>query len=199
MAPVGMKRRVIELIRREASRATGGGTGLIIAKMNSLADPEVIDALYEASQAGVEIRLNIRGICMLVPGVPGVSETISVVSVVDRYLEHSRAFYFDNGGSAEVYLSSADWMPRNLEKRVEVMFPVENPDIRRRLRRILDLFFQDTVKAHRLLSDGSWQRVSTPEEPMRAQEAAYHRIRDRLSGDEPENRQEFKVRRKPPK
>ncbi|MFW5694448.1 MAG: polyphosphate kinase 1 [Alkalispirochaeta sp.] len=209
MAPVGMKRRVIELIRREASRAHGGGSGLIIAKMNSLADPDVIDVLYEASQAGVEIRLNIRGICMLVPGLPGVSETISVVSVVDRYLEHSRAFYFDNGGSAEIYLSSADWMPRNLEKRVEVMFPVENPDIRRRIRRILDLFFQDTVKAHRLLSDGSWQRVgadaegvpgsTASEEPVRAQEAAYLRIRDRLSGDEPENRQEFKVRRKPPR
>ena len=216
MAPVGMKRRLIELIRREGSRATGGGSGLIIAKMNSLADPEVIDALYEASQVGVEIRLNIRGICMLVPGIPGVSENISVVSIVDRYLEHSRAFYFDNGGSAEVYLSSADWMPRNLEKRVEVMFPVENPDIRRRLRRILDLFFQDTTKAHRLLSDGSWRRISaedtglTPSgapsaaapgsaEAVRAQEAAYHRIRDRLSGDEPENRQEFQVRRKPPK
>ncbi|HKK48835.1 MAG TPA: polyphosphate kinase 1, partial [Alkalispirochaeta sp.] len=204
MAPVGMKRRVIELIRREASRAAGGGSGLIIAKMNSLADPEVIDALYDASQAGVEIRLNIRGICMLVPGVPGVSETISVVSVIDRYLEHSRAFYFDNGGSAEVYLSSADWMPRNLEKRVEVMFPVENPDIRRRLRRILDLFFQDTVKAHQLFSDGSWRRIGAEdtlvasEARVRAQEAAYHRIRDRLSGDEPENRQEFKVRRKPP-
>jgi polyphosphate kinase len=206
MAPVGMKRRVIELIRREESRATGGGNGLIIAKMNSLADPDVIDALYRASQAGVEIRLNIRGICMLVPGVAGVSESISVVSVIDRYLEHSRAFYFDNGGSAEVYLASADWMPRNLEKRVEVMFPVENPDIRRRLRRILDLFFQDTTKAHRLLPDGSWQRVGAADddgggsgEPVRAQEAAYRRIRDRLSGDEPENRQEFKVRRKPPK
>ncbi len=216
MAPVGMKRRLIELIRREGSRATGGGSGLIIAKMNSLADPEVIDTLYEASQAGVEIKLNIRGICMLVPGVPGVSDNITVVSIVDRYLEHSRAFYFDNGGSAEVYLSSADWMPRNLEKRVEVMFPVENPDIRRRLRRILDLFFQDTTKAHRLLSDGSWRRISAEDtagspsegpgaaapgsaEAVRAQEAAYHRIRDRLSGDEPENRQEFKVRRKPPK
>jgi polyphosphate kinase len=105
-----------------------------------------------------------------------------------------------------VYLASADWMPRNLEKRVELMFPVENPDIRRRLRRILDLFFQDTTKAHRLLPDGSWQRVGAADgdgggtgEVTRAQEAAYRRIRDRLSGDEPENRQEFKVRRKPPK
>ncbi|MEX2443395.1 MAG: polyphosphate kinase 1 [Alkalispirochaeta sp.] len=206
MAPVGMKRRIIELIRREASRAQGGGSGLIIAKMNSLADPEVIDVLYEASRAGVEIRLNVRGICMLVPGIAGVSETISVVSVVDRYLEHSRAFYFENGGSAEVYLASADWMPRNLEKRVELMFPVENPDIRRRLRRILDLFFQDDTKAHRLLSDGTWHRIDAGAdgaaavgEAVRAQEAAYRRIRDRLSGDEPQNRQEFKVRRKPPK
>lgn len=205
MAPVGMKRRLIELIQREATRAAGGGSGLIIAKLNSLADPEVIEALYEASRAGVDIRLNIRGICMLVPGVPGTSETIRVVSVIDRYLEHSRAFYFDNGGNPEVYISSADWMPRNLDKRVELMAPIENPDIRRRIRRILDLFFADNTKAHELQPDGSWVRVrpgddgDSETQPMRAQEAAYRRIRDRLSGDEPENRQEFKVRRQPPR
>ena len=205
MAPVGLKRRLLELIQREATRAAGGASGLIIAKLNSLADPEVIEALYEASRAGVEIRLNIRGICMLVPGVSGTSETIRVVSVIDRYLEHSRAFYFENGGNPEVYLSSADWMPRNLDKRVELMAPIENPDIRRRIRRILDLFFVDNTKAHVLQPDGSWVR-QTPEgagdtapEPMRAQEAAYRRIRDRLSDDEPENRQEFKVRRQPPR
>ena len=106
IAPVGLKRRVLELINREATRASGGGTGLIIAKLNSLADPEVIDALYQASRAGVDIRLNIRGICMLVPGVQGTSDTIRVVSVIDRYLEHTRAFYFENGGNPEVYLAS---------------------------------------------------------------------------------------------
>ena len=200
MAPVGLKRRVLEMIRREATRAEGGGSGLIIAKMNSLADPEVIDALYQASRAGVEVRLNIRGICMLVPGVAGTSENIRVVSVIDRYLEHTRAFFFENGGNPEVYLASADWMPRNLEKRVELMFPVENPDIRRRIRRILDLYFSDNSKAHELGPDGRWTRVvpDATEPRFRAQEAAYHRIRDRLSGDEPENRQEFKVRRRPP-
>ena len=199
MAPVGLKRRLIELIQREATRAASGGPGLIIAKLNSVADPEVIDALYQASRAGVEIRLNVRGICMLVPGVAGTSENITVVSVVDRYLEHTRAFYFENGGTPEVYLSSADWMPRNLEKRVELMFPVENPDIRRRVRRILDLFFADTSKAHVLAADGTWKRRAPGSAaPLRAQQAAYQRIRDRLSGDEPENRQAFKVRRRPP-
>lgn len=201
MAPVSLKRRLLELIAREATRARSGGPGLIIAKMNSLADPEVIDALYDASRAGVEIRLNIRGICMLVPGIAGTSETISVVSVIDRYLEHTRAFYFENGGNPEVYLASADWMPRNLEKRVELMFPIENPDIKRRIRRILDLYFDDNVKAHVLGPDQRWTRVAPAAgaEPFRAQEAAYQRIRDRLAGDEPENRQEFKVRRRPPR
>lgn len=200
MAPIALKNRLLELIRREASRAESSGSGLIIAKMNSLADPEVIEALYEASQKGVEVRLNIRGICMLVPGVPGVSEGIRVVSVIDRYLEHSRIFWFENGGNPETYLASADWMPRNLEKRVELMFPVENPDIQRRIRKILELFFQDNQKAHEMKSDGSWFRVAPKkgEQPFRAQGEAYRRIRDRLSGDEPENRQEFKVRRRPP-
>lgn len=197
LAPIALKNRIIEMIQREASRAEGSGSGLIIAKMNSLADPEVIEALYDASKKGVKIRLNIRGICMLVAGVPGVSENIRVISVIDRYLEHSRIFWFDNGGAPETYLSSADWMPRNLEKRVELMFPVENPDIQRRIRKILDLFFEDNLKAHELQADGSWTRVRKSGEAVRAQEVAYKRIRQRLTGDVPENRQEFKVRRKP--
>ena len=200
MAPIALKNRVLELIGRESSRAQSAGSGLIIAKMNSLADPDVIQALYEASQNGVEIRLNVRGICMLVPGVPGLSENIRVVSVIDRYLEHSRIFWFENGGHPETYLGSADWMPRNLEKRVELMFPVENRDIQRRIRKMLDLFFQDNCKAHELAPDGTWTRVQPHKNAprIRAQETAYQRIRERLSGDEPENRQEFKVRRRPP-
>ena len=201
MAPTVLKPRIVELIQREATRTEGGGAGLIIAKMNSLADRDVIDALYEASQKGVEILLNIRGICMLVPGVAGVSENIRVVSVIDRYLEHSRIFYFENGGNPDVLLSSADWMPRNLEKRVELMFPVENRDIQRRVRRILDLYFADNQKAHELQPDGSWTHL-TPDgadvEPVRSQLEAYRRVRERLAGTEPENRQEFDVRKKRP-
>jgi polyphosphate kinase len=202
MAPSAMKTRVIELIEREATRTESGGTGLIIAKMNSLADPDVIQALYAASRKGVAIHLNIRGICMLVPGVSGTSETIRVVSVVDRYLEHTRAFYFENGGNPDIYLSSADWMPRNLEKRVELMFPVENRDIKRRIRRLLDLYFDDTTKAHELGPDGRWTRITASgkrKKGVRAQAEAYRRIRERASGDEPENRQEFNVRRSMPK
>lgn len=201
IAPTSLKPRLLELIRRETTRASSTGTGLIIAKLNSLADTEVIDALYEASRAGVQILLNIRGICMLVPGIAGTSENIRVVSVIDRYLEHARVFFFENGGNSEVYLSSADWMPRNLEKRVELMFAIENRDIRRRLRRSLDLFFRDTAKAHELQSDATWRRVKPPrgqQSPVRAQEEAYRHIREHISGDEPENRQTFSVRRRPP-
>jgi polyphosphate kinase len=200
IAPIALKNRILELINREASRAEGAGSGTIIVKMNSLADPDVIDALYDASRKGVEILLNIRGICMLVPGVPGLSENIRVVSIIDRYLEHSRIFWFENGGTSETYLSSADWMPRNLEKRVEVMFPVDDPDIQRRIRKILDLFFQDNTKAHRLNPDGTWSRVIPAKKAglVRAQEEAYKRLQARLVGDDSENRQVFKVRRKPP-
>ena len=130
MAPIGLPERIIELIERERGF---GKDGRIIAKMNALVDPEVIRALYRASQAGVKIDLLVRGICCLRPGVPGVSENIQVLSVVDRFLEHARIFYFEAGGKQEVYLSSADWMPRNFIRRVEVMFPVEDAGLRDRL------------------------------------------------------------------
>lgn len=201
IAPISLKPRIIELIDREASRAESSGSGRIVAKMNALADPEVIEALYAASSKGVEILLNIRGVCMLVPGVRGMSENIRVVSVIDRYLEHSRIFCFDNGGSPEVYLASADWMPRNLEKRVELMFPIEDPGIRRRIEKVVDLFFADNQKAHELQADGSWRRVPAAkgEEPIRAQEVQYETIRSRIAVESTEVRQEFKVRRKPPR
>ncbi len=158
VAPVGLSERVIELIERERAH---GDKGRIIAKMNALVDPEVIRALYRASQAGVKIDLLVRGICCLRPGIPGISENIQVLSVVDRFLEHARIFYFQAGGKKEVYLGSADWMPRNFIRRVEVMFPVEDPALRDRvLNEILTVALADNMKARRLLSDGRYERVS---------------------------------------
>lgn len=158
-APTAMKPRLLDLIDSEAERAAQGLPARIIAKINSLQDPEIINALYEASQAGVEIRLNVRGICCLKPGDPKFSKNIEVVSVVDRYLEHARLFYFHQGGKAEVFISSADWMTRNLEKRIELMIPIEEATLKRRLVRILELYFQDNAQASRLLPDGSSQRL----------------------------------------
>lgn len=157
VAPVGLTERLLELIDRECAN---GAQGRIIAKMNSLSDPQLIHALYRASQAGVSIDLLIRGICCLRPGVPGQSENIRVTSVVDRFLEHARIFYFEAGGRREVYLASADWMVRNMIRRVEVMFPVEDPVIRNRvIDEILAVTLADNVKASRLLPDGSYERV----------------------------------------
>ena len=127
MAPTGLRERFLRLINRERRRAEAGQPAEIMAKMNSLIDDEIIEALYAASREGVIIRLNVRGICALRPGVPGHSDTIEVVSVVDRFLEHSRIYWFLNGGEEEIYLASADWMTRNFDKRIELMFPVETP------------------------------------------------------------------------
>ena len=162
VAPAGLKRRLIELIGREAERARSGMPGRIMAKMNSLADRDIITALYAASSAGVRISLNVRGICMLVPGVPGLSEHIEVVSVIDRYLEHARIFFFANAGDAEVYLSSADWMPRNLERRVELMFPVVQQNLRDEARDILEAYFRDNRQAWELGADSRWSRREPP-------------------------------------
>jgi polyphosphate kinase len=138
--------------------------------MNALVDPVVIRRLYAASQAGVEIDLLVRGICCLRPGLRGVSERIRVTSIVGRFLEHSRVFAFGAGDRAEVYLSSADWMPRNFIRRIEVLFPVEAPELRARLlNEVLGTALQDNVKAHRLSSDGSYVRVPTTEPPVRSQ------------------------------
>jgi polyphosphate kinase len=157
IAPMGLQDRIIALIEREAAL---GARGRIVAKMNALVDAQVIKALYRASQAGAQIDLIVRGICCLRPGVPGTSENIRVISVVDRFLEHARIFYFDNGGKREVYLSSADWMPRNFQRRIEVMFPVEDEGLRDRvIDEILAIALQDNVKARRLMPDGSYARV----------------------------------------
>jgi polyphosphate kinase len=157
VAPVGLEEKVIELIERERA---SGPKGRIIAKMNALVEPAVIQALYRASQAGVRIDLLVRGICCLRPGVPGISENIRVTSVVDRFLEHARIFFFEAGGKREVFLSSADWMPRNFVRRVEIMFPIEEPALRDRLvDEILTTMLSDTAKAWRLLPDGSYERA----------------------------------------
>lgn len=160
VSPLDMLKRVKGLIQRETEHARAGRPGRIRAKMNSLVDGEIIATLYEASQAGVEIDLIVRGICCLRPGIPGISERIRVRSIVDRFLEHARLFAFDNGGETELYLSSADWMPRNLRRRVEVMAPVLDPVLRERLlAEVLGVALKDDVKARLLQSDGAYVRA----------------------------------------
>jgi polyphosphate kinase len=159
VAPYGLRMKLIRMILREAMRSTKERPGLIMIKMNSLVDPKIIEALYKASQANVEIKLNVRGICCLKPGVKDLSENIEVVSIVDMFLEHSRIFYFSNGGDEEVYLSSADWMPRNLDRRLEIMFPIDDKENKRKLVELLKLYFKDNVKAWQLLTDGSYKKI----------------------------------------
>jgi polyphosphate kinase len=165
VAPGALRPRLIELIEREAiQHHEGGPGGRIVLKMNSLVDVELIDALYAASQAGVEIDLIVRGICCLRPGVPGLSEHIRVRSIIGRYLEHSRIYQFANGGGPgqPTYLiGSADLMPRNLDRRVEALVPIEDPQLQARLQQIIDLNLADDELAWELLPDGSWQKVPT--------------------------------------
>ena len=181
MAPTGLRERVLKLIERERRRAQDGQAAEIRAKMNALVDEDMIRALYDASRAGVRIRLNVRGICCLRPGLKGVSDTIEVVSIVDRFLEHARIFYFRNGGDEEVYLGSADWMPRNLDRRIELLFPV-SPACRRKVMDALDAMFLDNVKARRLQPDGTYRRKrpGKGEEPFRAQVRLYEDARRTL-------------------
>ncbi len=173
MAPVGLRDRLLEMILVETHAAERGERGYIAAKVNSLVDPGIIEALYEASQAGVRIKLNIRGICCLRPGVPGLSENISVVSIVDRFLEHARILYFYHGGDERVFTSSADWMPRNLDRRVEPLVPVEDLTCRARLIQILDSYFLDNVKARKLQPDGTYTPVPDEGRPFRSQQWLY--------------------------
>lgn len=170
-APSVMKPRLLDLIAGEAERAKQGLPAKIIAKTNSLQDPDIIAALYHASAAGVEIQLNVRGICCLIPG-EKFSKNIEVVSVIDRFLEHARLFYFHQGGEPEVFIASADWMTRNLEKRVELMIPIEEKTIKRRLVKILETYFKDNQNAYRIQADGSSKPVIAKkgEKPFRAQE-----------------------------
>ena len=159
LAPLWLKDKFVRMIAREKEHALRGEPALIKAKMNSLCDPVIIRSLYEASAAGVQIELIVRGICCLKVGIPGVSENIRVRSIVGNFLEHSRIYYFENGGSPEIYASSADWMPRNLDRRVEILFPLESEVSRKGAEHILDLELADTVKAHLMKPDGTYERV----------------------------------------
>lgn len=160
VAPQNLRRRTIELIREQTERARSGKSARIFAKLNSLVDQETIESLYEASQAGVSIELVVRGICCLRPGLPGISENIQVRSIVDRFLEHSRIMIFGTGPKAKVFLSSADWMPRNFERRVEVMFPIEQPELIQRIcKEIAPIYLNDNLRARVLKSDATYERV----------------------------------------
>lgn len=172
MAPLHLRGHILNMIQREMEKHTPEQPGRIVAKMNALVDGEIIRALYAASQRGVKIDLIVRGICCLRPGLPGVSENIRVISVVGRFLEHSRICFYNNGGDEEIYLSSADWMPRNLNRRVEISFPVEDPQNRVRLKDILEVYLRDNVKARELCADGSYlrRRPAEGEEPFSVQD-----------------------------
>lgn len=159
VAPIWLRTKFTKLIRRETKHAKEGKPAKIIAKMNSLCDPGIIESLYEASAAGVKIQLIVRGICCLKVGIPGVSENIEVRSIVGNFLEHSRIFYFFNDGEEEIYMGSADWMPRNLDRRVEILFPVLDDELKKRVRHILDVELADTLKAHVLHADGNYEKV----------------------------------------
>jgi len=159
LAPLWLKDKFLHLIEREKKYAKAGRPARIIAKMNSLCDPDIIAALYAASAEGVKIDLIIRGICCLKVGIPGVSENIRVRSIVGNFLEHSRIFYFQNDDNYEIYCSSADWMPRNLERRVEILFPVDSPELKEELLHILKSQLRDNVKASVLNPDGSYEKV----------------------------------------
>jgi len=198
MAPLGLRSRLIELIRREAARGTPEEPGQIRAKMNALLDIPLIEALYEASNAGVRIDLNVRGSCLLRPGIQGMSENIRVVSLVDRFLEHARIFEFRNGGDTEAFFASADWMPRNLDRRVELMVSVTEPEHRDRLARILDAIFADNVKARELKADGTYAKRDGRRKPTRAQEIFWEEARANATRTEDPERSVFQPLRRAP-
>jgi polyphosphate kinase len=160
VAPVNLREQTSALIEREIEHQKAGRPARIIAKLNSLTDTKIIRELYEASQAGVTIDLIVRGVCSLRPGVPGLSDKITVRSIVGRFLEHSRIYYFENGGDGDVYIGSADWMQRNLDRRVELVAPIEDSRLKKRLKEeVLDVCLRDNVKARVLLPDGTYERV----------------------------------------
>ena len=175
VAPANLRERVLELIAREAAHARAGRGGRIIAKMNALVDAKIIAALYEASQAGVEIDLIIRGICCLRPGLPGLSDRIRVRSIIGRFLEHSRIMAFENAGAPDYFIGSADWMPRNLDRRVEVMVPIEDPTLHARVRGVLETCLRDNRQAWVLGADGQYERLVAGDAPEIATQAVLMR------------------------
>jgi polyphosphate kinase len=185
VAPLWLRDTFINLINREISHAKEGKEAVIVAKMNSLCDKEVIEKLYEASCAGVKIQLIIRGICCLRTGIPGVSENIHVTSIVGTYLEHARIFYFYNNGAEDIYMGSADWMPRNLDRRVEIIFPVEDDVLKAKVKHILDVQLSDTLKAYEMTDEGLYVRIKAPrnKKPVGAQDTF---CREAKKSSEPE-------------
>lgn len=183
MAPLGLREKIYALIDNEIAMVRAGREGHIIAKMNSLIDQPVIQKLYEASAAGVHIDLIVRGICGLRTGIEGISDNITVRSIVGRQLEHSRIFWFANGGEEQLYLSSADWMPRNLNDRVELFFPVETEEHIHRIKALLDLYLRDNVGAHMMQSNGSYRRVRNKLEPVSAQSTLYEMAQLAVTAD----------------
>ena len=179
-APIGLREKLLELIEGETDRRRQGQEASITAKLNSLVDPQIIGALYAASQAGVKIQLNVRGICCLKPGVAGLSENIKVVSIIDRFLEHARILLFHQGGDPLLYISSADWMPRNLDRRVELMVPIEDRQCRDQIIEVLNVAFQDNVKASGLDEDGQYRRLAVDGGHYRSQEAIYHSVKESI-------------------
>lgn len=183
MAPLGLREKIYALIDNEIAMVRAGHEGHIIAKMNSLIDQPVIQKLYEASAAGVHIDLIVRGICGLRTGIEGISDNITVRSIVGRQLEHSRIFWFANGGEEQLYLSSADWMPRNLNDRVELFFPVETEEHIHRIKALLDLYLRDNVGAHMMQSNGTYRRVRNKLEPVSAQSTLYEMAQLAVTAD----------------
>jgi len=183
LAPIGLRDYFLAQIRKEADHARAGRPARVIVKVNSLIDPEVIEELYRASQAGVQIDLLVRGMCSLRPGVAGISERIRVLSIVDRYLEHARVFYFQNGGEPVYLLASADWMQRNFDRRVEIAFPIIEPALQNRLKEILETQLADNVKGWWMQSDGNYLRARTTDgTPLRSQERLYQVVASSSDG-----------------
>lgn len=199
VAPIGLREKLLEMIEVETQLRLQGQAAEIVIKVNSLVDTKLIDALYAASQAGVRVRLNVRGICCLRPGVPGLSENITVVSIVDRFLEHARIMYFLHGGDKRVFISSADWMPRNLDRRVELLTPIEDEGLKTRLISMLEIYFQDNVKARVLMPDGRYERATPAEggEALRCQEYFYREARNAVKQAEQSRRTVFEPHRAP--
>jgi polyphosphate kinase len=184
VAPINMRRRMEELILREIDWQNRGERGHLIMKMNALQDAAMIKLLYRASQAGVQVDLLVRGLCCLRPGLPGVSENIRVTSIVGQFLEHSRIYYFRNGGAEEVYAGSADLMPRNLTRRVETLFPVESLKLVRRLRdEVLGTYLADGAKARLMQSDGTYSRIPPAERSITLNSQAWFLSQQIASGD----------------
>lgn len=196
LAPLWLRERFHYLVEREIERAKDGQDAHIIAKMNSVCDKDIIELMYKASKAGVKVELIVRGICCLIPQLEGVSENITVRSIVGTFLEHSRIFYFENGGNPEVYMASADWMSRNLDRRVEIMFPVEDARLKKEVKHILDVQLADNVKAQLMQSDGTYKKVkNTSDTPVEAQmvfcEEAQEKAKAVTAGDDVHNSRVF--------